>query len=195
MKLKQITFYFENCDWITIDGKYVGCFLVDELHTYFKRTARNAIEKVDAANVFAIEIHKDANKERYQFEQNQDDDFKQMTFDRFSKHRDISSIGFELEVPIDEETCKLERYDYYLNWVGDSDYENEAQTNYISKDGHLYIVVATDKDIEDFFDWDKIDDSEYMDFHFDMCDVGDKYGDPDRYNDEEDDNVELIKQK
>ena len=195
MKLKQITFYFENCDWIAIDGKYVGDFLVDELHTYFRRTACNAIEKVDEANVFAIEIHKDANKERYQFGQNQYDDFKQMTFDRFSKCRDISSISFELEVPIDEKTAKLENYGYYLNWVGNSDYENEAQTNYVSKDGHLYIVVAENGGIEDFFDWDKIDDSDYMDFHFDMCDVGDKYSNPDRYNDEEDDNVELIKQK
>lgn len=184
MKLKQITFYFENCDWIAIDGKYVGDFLVDELHTYFRRTACNSIEKVDEANVFAIEIHKDANKERYQFGQNQYDDFKQMTFDRFSKCRDISSISFELEVPIDEETAKLENYGYYLNWVGNSDYENEAQTNYVSKDGHLYIIIAKDKGVEDFFNWDEIDDSGYMDFHFYMCDVGDKYGDPDRYNDE-----------
>ena len=184
MKLKQITFCFENCDWITIDGKYVGDFLVDELHTYFNRIACNAIEKVDVANMFAIEIHKDANKERHQFEQDQYDDFKQMTFDRVSKYGDISSIDFELEVPIDEETAKLENYSYYLNWVGDSDYENEAQTSYVSKDGHLYIVVAENRGIEDFFDWNKIDDSDYMDFHFDMYDVGDKYGDPDRYNDE-----------
>lgn len=195
MKLKQIRFGFENCDWIAIDGKYVGDFLVDELHTYFKRTACNAIEKVDAADVFAIEIHKDANKERYQFEQNQYDDLKQMTFDRLSNCRDITDIQFELEVPVDEILSKVEKYDYWIHWVGDSDYENEAQTNYISKDGHLYIVVAKDKGIEDFFDWDKIDDSEYMNFHFDMCDVGDKYSNPDRYNDEEDDNVELIKQK
>ena len=35
------------------------------------------------------------------------------------------------------------------------------------------------------FDKEEIIDSDYMDFHFDMCDVGDDYGDPDRYDDEE----------
>lgn len=29
MNLKQITFIFENCDSITIEGTYIGAFLVD----------------------------------------------------------------------------------------------------------------------------------------------------------------------
>ena len=32
-KPKEITFVFENCDSIVIDGKYIGEFLVDDLHT------------------------------------------------------------------------------------------------------------------------------------------------------------------
>ena len=44
MKLKNIVFNFENCDSITIKGKYIGDFLVDDIKTNFKRIASNAIE-------------------------------------------------------------------------------------------------------------------------------------------------------
>lgn len=33
MKLKKITLVFENCDAVTIDGKYIGYFLVDDICT------------------------------------------------------------------------------------------------------------------------------------------------------------------
>lgn len=64
MKLKYIEFVFENCDSIKIEGKYIGDFLVDNLETSIKRIACNSIDKIDVANTIAIEIHKDANKER-----------------------------------------------------------------------------------------------------------------------------------
>ena len=187
MKVKSVTLGFENCDCIEIDGKYIGNLLVDDLHTCFRRTACNSIEKVETANTIAIEIHKDANKERYQFDQTHIEDFKQMTFDRLSAYNDITSIQFELEESYVEEgeVPRVEHYGYWVNWVGDSDYINEAQTNYVSKDGHFYIVIAEDKTIEDFFDMEEINDSESMRFHFNMCDVGDEYGNPDRYNNED----------
>ncbi|MBD5534627.1 MAG: hypothetical protein HDQ99_02995 [Lachnospiraceae bacterium] len=97
MKLKYIEFVFENCDSIKIEGKYIGDFLVDNLETSIKRIACNSIEKIEVANTIAIEIHKDANKERYQFDQDHIEDFKQMTFDRFKEYGDITSIRFELE--------------------------------------------------------------------------------------------------
>lgn len=183
MKLRNITFIFENCDSITIDGKYIGNLLVDDLHTCFRRIACNSIDKVETANTIAIEIHKDANKERYQFDQTDYEDFKQMTFDRLSAYNDITSIQFELEESYVEEgqVPRIDSYDYWVNWTGDSEYTNEAQTNYVSKDGHFYIVIAEGKSIEDFFNMEEINDSESMDFHFSMCDIGDEYGNPDRY--------------
>ena len=62
---------------------------------------------------------------------------------------------------------------------------NKSQINYLSDCGNFYIVIAENKKIEDFFDLEEINDEEYMDFHFSMCDVGDKYGNPDRYKSEE----------
>lgn len=185
-KLKNIEFVFENCDVLTIDGKYIGYFLVDDLKTKFARMACNCIGKMEKANIIAIEIHKDANKERYEFGQSQIDEFKQMAFDRF-KGNDITSIEFELEEQYvdDGQTPHIEHYSYYVDWVGDNDYVNEAQSTYISNDGHLYLVIAENKSIEDFFNLKEINDSEYIDYCFDMCDVGDKYSNPDRYNSED----------
>lgn len=189
MKLKYIEFVFENCDSIKIEGKYIGVFLVDNLETSIKRIACNSIDKIDVANTVVIEIHKDANKERYEFDQTHIEDFKQMTFDRFKEYGDITSIQFELEEDYVDEgqiPC-VEHYNYCVDWTGESEYTNEAQKTYVSKEGNLYIVIADGKKIDDFFDLEEIDDEECMDFHFDMCDIGDEYGNPDRYKNEEDD--------
>ena len=187
MKLKNITLVFENCDSITIDGKYVGEFIVDDIHTSIKRIACNAIERIDSVDTFAIEIHKDANKERFQFDQTDYKDFKQMTFDRLSAYNDITSIQINLiENYVEEEQVpRQEHYDYYVKWTGKSDDINESQINYLSDCGNFYIVIAENKKIEDFFDLEEINDEEYMDFHFSMCDVGDEYGNADRYKSKE----------
>lgn len=190
MKLKYIKFVFENCDSIKIEGKYIGDFLVDNLETSIKRIACNSIDKIYVANTVAIEIYKDANKERYQFDQDHVENFKQMTFDRFKAYGDITSIQFTLEEDYIEEgqvPCK-EYYDFYVDWTGDSDYENDAQKIYLSKEGNLYIVIADGKKIEDFFDLEEIEDENYIAFHFSMCDVWDKYSEPDRYKNVEENN-------
>ena len=187
MKLKYITFGLENCDQITIEGKYVGDFVVQDIKTEIKRTACNAIDRIDSVDTFAVEIHKDVNKERYQFNQTDYEDWKQMTFDRLNQYHDITSIEFELyddyATETDNETHCTEHYFYWVVWSGESDETNDAQSNYVSKDGNLYIVISKDKTVEDFYDKNEIDDSSAMDFHFDMCDVGDIYGDPNRYDD------------
>lgn len=187
MKLTYIEFIFENCDSIRIEGKYIGDFLVDNLTTSIKRIACNSIEKMDVANTVAIEIHKDANKERYPFGRSNIEYFKEMTFDRLKKYGDITSIQFELEEDYvkEGEESRREYYDYYTTWFGDSEYENEAQKTYLSKSGNLYIVIADKKNIEDFFCLDDIEDEKYMDFNFNMYDVGDEYSNPDRCKIEE----------
>lgn len=173
MKLKNITLCFENCDYITIDGKYIGDLMVDDLRSCFRKIGSNGISKIETANTFAIEIHKEANKERYEFEQMDIEDFRQMTFDRLMEYKNITSIKFEMEEQYVKEgqVPKVDSYDYWVNWVGDSDNFNEAQTNYISKEGNLYIVIAEGKGIEDFFDMEEINDSDSMNFHFKLCNI------------------------
>ena len=115
---------------------------------------------MDVANTVVIEIHKDANKERYQFDQNHIENFKQMTFDRFKEYGDITSIQFELEEDYveEEQVPRREYHDYYVDWTGDSEYTNNAQKTYLSKEGNLYIVIAEGKNIEDFFVLEEIED-------------------------------------
>lgn len=173
MKLKEITFVLENCDLITIDGKYIGDFIIEDIHTDIRRIACNSINKMEIANVFAIEIHKDANKERYEFGVAGQ---PQMTFDRLSAYSDITEIEFVLidDYTDDGEIVYSEKYNYYVYWNSTDDQTNKAQKDYISKDGNLYIVIAESKGIEDYFDKDVIDDSECMNFTFSMYGVGDK---------------------
>lgn len=179
MKLKNITFTFENCDMITIDGKYIGDFLVDEINTSFQRVACNAIIKLNIAKVFMIEIHKDANKKRCAFGC---EEWEQMTFDRFLEYNDITIIEFTL----DDGDGNCTDYNYYVNWVGDDNMENDAQHSSVSNNGNLYIVISEDKNIEDYFDAEMINDSDYMDFKFVMYDVGDEnYIDDNDYNDDD----------
>lgn len=185
MNLKYISFMLENCDMIIIDGKYVGDFLVDDLHTTFTRTGCNCIEKIEVAKTFAIEIHRDANIVRYQHGQTQNEGCRQMTFERFCCN-DITQIEFEFSDSVREyqETDGADSYCYFVDW-SDDDCINQFQKSYISKDGNLYIVIEKDKLIEDYFDIDEINDSECMDFHFDMCDVGNEYSRPDKYDTED----------
>lgn len=179
MRLKEITLVFENCDSITIDGKYVGNFLVDDTKTSVKRIACNAIEKIDICYTFAIEIHKDANKVRHAFEQTQIEDFKEEIFTRISRFNDITSIEFELEETYikDGEMPRTEVYNYWVDWAGDSEYANKAQTSYISTPGNLYLIIAKDKCIEDFFNMEEINNEKVTNFRFSMCKVGDKNND------------------
>lgn len=173
MKLKYITFTLENCDQITIDGKYIGDFYVGDIKSEIKRIACNSIMKMDIMKEFAIEIHKNANKEHYALGL---EECKHTVFEILASYNDITSIEFELEEQYveDGKIPKFEHYEYFVNWTGDSDFVNDSQKSYISKPGHLYIVIDKNSKIEDYFDKEEIDDEETMRFHFDMCDVGDK---------------------
>lgn len=166
MKLKQITFHFENCECLTVDGKYIGEFRVDKLRTSICRIACNAINRMDVAGRVVIEIHKNANNEHHPFGQN---DLTDTVFNRLC-YGDITSIDFEL---IDSYSKNnTEKYSYYVDWIGDNDYKNEAQHTYISDLGHLYLVICKDEHIENHFDMNDINDKDYMDFYFKMLDVG-----------------------
>lgn len=177
-RLKSITFVLESCERITISGKYVGWFLVDDIKTSFSRMATNWVGKQDVTKTFAIEIHKGANIERYPFD-NMASAIKTTVFNRLTQYPDITHIGFVLEEEsLDSdgnEIVREEEYYYSVEWVStEQRFDiNKAQKNYISKCGNMYIVIAEDAEIGDYFDLEEINDQEAMDLHFDMCDVGD----------------------
>ena len=53
MRLKYIELTLENCEVVTIDGKYIGDFLVDDISTSISRLACNWVGKVDWAGLGA----------------------------------------------------------------------------------------------------------------------------------------------
>lgn len=174
MKLKEITFHFENCDCLTIDGKYIGNFYVGNIKTEIRRIACNSIRQMDIAYTFAIEIHKDANKEHYPLGIQEN---KQSVFDRLTTWDDITSIEFTLAQQHEDNAMAtiMSHYSYFVYWSDDNDQNNIAQSHYISQQKHLYIVISEDKTIGSFFDYEKIDSADHMDFTCAMYEIGDKY--------------------
>lgn len=173
MRLENITFILENCDLITIDGKYVGDFIVDDIQTSISRVACNAIMRMDVANLFMIEIHKDANVEHNELGCL---DFNIMKFDRLLGN-DITAIEFDLVdtyAPEGKEP-KREHYDYYVHWSDESEYVNGDSHSFISKLGHLYIFIGSKEKYERLgFREDEVNDEQAINFKFEMYAVGDK---------------------
>lgn len=163
MKLKEIGFYFENCEYISIDGKYVGYFLVDDIRTSIERIACNSIIDMKIPRTFAVEIHKDANIIHNPFGDKRYDKTK---FERLMEYDDITQIDFTLvksENDFDETVPSTKEISHHLNvsWKGNNDYSNEAQTSYLSKNGHLYIVISQDISFEEIIDKEYVDHEDY----------------------------------
>ncbi len=151
-KFKNITFTFENCDFLTINEEHIDDLLIDDIKKSFRKIAINCITKLETAHIFAIKINANANVERYQFGQNGNENFKQMTFDRFLLN-DITSVEleFEEENPADKNNTKSEKYEFNVVWTGESDYYNKSQVSIIDDNGNLYISIAKDRSVKDFF--------------------------------------------
>lgn len=171
MRIKEIELIFENCEVITIPGKYIGRFYVGNIRKSLSRIAVNSTRMYETAKKIVIEIHKDAETQNRPFGTEGDDS----TFDRILKWNDITSIEITLEDAYNKEN-KEEHYVFYTDWIGDSEYENEGQKSKRSELGHLYIVITKKNKKEGYFDKifppEEINDKEYINFHFKMLNIG-----------------------
>lgn len=159
MKLKEIEFQFENCEYVTINGKYVGDFLVDDIKKSFARLAANAINPLEECGTFVVELSDDANKIANIVNSSDWGSFRDDVFSRIEQYADITGLRFVL---VDYDGIEHE-YSYMPVWE-DKDHngmENLYQKSYISKNGFMYIVIGKDIDIKDLPMYDYIDDAEY----------------------------------
>lgn len=161
MKLDYLELGFENCEIARIPGKYIGNFHVGNLETTYRRIGCNVIHKVDDCHEFAVEIHQDADMQTYTYAWEGSGEHRSL-FERIQSYPDITSIEFSID---GEKTYFWTDYD--------EESSNPPQKTYVSKLGHMYLVIGEKTRLNDFFDREEINDAEYMDFHFDMCDVGD----------------------
>lgn len=178
MLIRKIEFGLENCEHITIDGKYIGHFYAGEIKREIARMACNDISMHEICNAFCIEVHKDANKKYSPFGEEK---WETLAFTRLTGYNDITDITIHLYDHYDEEARNDESkdtvYHYLLNWGGDDDNncDNPLQSSKIAKTGWLYITIGEDMKMEDIFPDEEVDDEEYSDHRAAMMDIGDKY--------------------
>jgi hypothetical protein len=158
MKLGMVEFVFENCEVMSIHGKYFSDFYIDNINTYFKRIAANAIEKIDEAGTIVLSIHKDADEEYHSFGLSS---YKTTKFDRILAYNDITLIRFFLDG---------KEYSYRIKWDDDMMSENLNQASQKSRFGHLYLVISDNAltNMKEYFPEETINDEDY---EFDQMDL------------------------
>lgn len=158
MHLGTVEFVFENCEVMSIPGKYFSDFYIDNINTHFKRVAANAIEKIDETGTIAISIRKDADEEYHSFGLSA---YKTTKFDRILAYNDITLIRFFLDG---------KEYSYRIKWDDDMMSENLNQTSKKSRFGHLYLVISGNAwtDMKKYFPEEMINDEDY---EFDLIDL------------------------
>lgn len=137
--IKHIDLVLENCDVIHIDGKHIGFFILDNIKKTAGIMGCNSFGVRETAEEIFLEISPDANKEYHPLGISSE---WTMPFERLSRYNDITSI----DIITDDETLR-----YYTNWTGDSDYENEAQTSIIGKNGCFYLAITERKTAQEYF--------------------------------------------
>lgn len=176
MLIRKLELMMENCEMITIEGKYIGQFFAGEIKRSICRMGCNHICIMDVCHEFGIEIHKDANKKHAPFGEQKWETF---TFDRLTQCNDITSIAIYLYDQYNDEarddTSKDIVEHYYIHWDGDDDYNNPSQHSKIAKTGWLYMTIGQNLNIDEIFPSEEVDNEEYSDFHSSMLDIGDKY--------------------
>ncbi|MFI2856883.1 hypothetical protein ACH6EH_07055 [Paenibacillus sp. JSM ZJ436] len=141
-KVKYVEFILENCECLRVDGQFIGNFAIDDIKKSIMKHY-NSIIYQDTCSLFAIAINRNANRDYQVFgiEVEHQNLFKRLSEGDICSARIVYSDESLDEVNVD--------------WIGESDYHNEAQDSYVSKNGDLYIVINKDSNVEKYFGcWD-----------------------------------------
>ena len=174
--ISKIELGLENCEVITIDGKYIGAFDVSNIQTHIRRMGCNYIGKYNSCESFAIEIHRSGNTVNKPFGI-EDVGHNESIFDRLLKYRDITSVTVYYDKKNDkyEDIDTGEKADFYVPYEDEVEgalgSPNVNQKCYINSFGDLYILISKNETLEDYFDMDEIEDEDMLSFHFSMLDI------------------------
>jgi len=155
-QIEKIELLLENCEIITVEGKHIGDLQIENIVYSINRMACNYIAERFMCKSFSMSIHRDcalntkiettfgkANEERNPVQ-------------RIHDHKDIVSVHIHFSDGIEKHI--------YLEWDGESGYENKYQDTYINNFGDLFIVAGMNKKIEDVFDLTKIEDEDRINY-------------------------------
>lgn len=151
-EINKIEIVLENCEVITVDGKYIGDFSCEGIEHSISRVACNSIKESYTCKDFSMSIHRDCSLNDIEEWTLGVSDIKRDPLKRINNYNDITSIYIYFTK--DKENPKQ----IYVKWGGDSDYNNEYQKSYINKFGDLFIVVSEDLKLGDVFDMREIED-------------------------------------
>ena len=185
MMIRNIKLTLENCETITIDGKYIADFSLSDIRKTIARRGCNWIDVSESCHEFYISLHSDANKPYSSFGV---EDWKSTVFERLRRYDDITSITIRLydqygDDEDDETKDRVEHYSFAWGDDGGNGEINPYQKSKVSKTGWLFLVIGKDLDIDKLYPAEDIDDAEFMSFASSMMELGDK-----NWEDEELDN-------
>ncbi|MBO5969957.1 MAG: hypothetical protein J6S14_15825 [Clostridia bacterium] len=164
MNLKSIIFVLENCDSIEIPGRYIGDMNAYNLKTNIERVACNAFAERTVCEVFYVEIHRDAERIRYPFDDSGIPKPHSL-FERLS-YGDITSVRLVMDG---------EERDIMVPWDPQDTCCNRWQVSRISKCGHFYITISEESVFDEIFPAIEIDNPDIVDMHMALRNVGDKF--------------------
>ena len=125
--IKAIEFVFENCECVTIEAPYIGDVLIEGIETSIRRVAVNSIGEYTSCKRFEVAISKEANIEIESYGE------KIRKLSRINDWDDVTRIFLKYEDGSEKEIL--------VPWLGESDYENKAQSSFIDKYGNLYLAI------------------------------------------------------
>ena len=173
-EVKSIELGFENCEIIEFPKNVLGDVIFDNFSFQVKRVASNSISKSNFVDTVVLEIFKEGDVDYAPFGFEDD---KISKFKRVMAYRDITSVTIKYE----DDSEEFYWVDYHTindNLGEESDY----QKSYISDLGNLYVVIDKEKDIEDFFDKEEINDEDVISFRKEMYDIGIEPQYPQKYS-------------
>lgn len=150
-EIEKIELVLENCEVITIDGKYIGAFYINNIKTNISRVACNSVQKYSTSDDILIEILKDGDIEHLPFGI---EDYKTTVFNRLTKVNDITHV----EVYWKDDN---KHDDIWVTYNEERSFENIYQQSYLSKADNLYISISKDNDIFDIIDKERVDQESY----------------------------------
>lgn len=160
--IKFITTEFENCEWLTFPTTVFGECHLDNISTSIDRVATNAICKSVFAQEIALEIFFPEAESEYIASEFFGE--KYTILQRLTSYRDITHITLTYQDG-SKETFAVDYKDEVEGQLGS---DNKNQKNYISECGNLYIIIAANKGIKDFFNIELINIKENMELKKDL---------------------------
>lgn len=162
--IKKITIVLENCQEFTYKASDFGEFAIEKIEEKINRTACNCIGSYKFVDGVTIELFARARKQKDITACNEEVN----SFERIINHKDITQ--FILTYSDNKTEVLYVDYDEENNSLGA---QNKNQRCMLSNLGNLYIIIDSNKNktFKDYFNLDKINDTDYMGFREDLISI------------------------